>query len=161
MRRDTQPIAENVGQGRGKMSPIFLYSHMSIYIHAEQQIKHSPNLFEQRPKGLKRVPHQIYSRHREQWMQRPWNKSNHDVYQKEPIYNFELHTALYGWPQAIFKKNRQIPVWKTLKKAVKTKSASRKRRYWEKLVPGINCSNSIEAKSLTIPTVSRAAMAVG
>lgn len=28
-------------------------------------------IFEQRPKGLKRVPHQRYFRHREQWMQRP------------------------------------------------------------------------------------------
>lgn len=26
------------------------------------------------------------------------DKGNHDVYMKKPIYNFELHTALYGWP---------------------------------------------------------------
>ena len=27
-----------------------------------------------------------------------FDKGNHDVYRKDPIYNFELHTALYGWP---------------------------------------------------------------
>lgn len=27
-----------------------------------------------------------------------FDKGNHDVYKKEPIYNFELHSALYGWP---------------------------------------------------------------
>lgn len=40
-------------------------------------------------------------------------KSNHDVYLKDPIYNFEMHTSLYG--------NAHNPVWKDYYDNVKEK----------------------------------------